>query len=263
MKNREEYVASIYSKRDARLAKRKRAVATAASALCLVLCFCAAAAVMPKMMKKTSKEATTDITVAVNNAEGTADSGNAQTMHYVEQFVTMVTHYERPKVEKPEDAIAHYPKNFAYSETDPMNQRVTAFEENEAGAEEQTEIALETEIAEEFADSETHKAPSVTKRPSAMGRYTNEEIIAAAFSNLSESEKKAVNGVEPFVTVTRTSGGEEYYDISYKTDNGKIKITLNAENLEFVKRSGGIYGASGTTAVPPMVVTTPAYNPNS
>ena len=263
MKNREEYMASICAKRDARLAKRKRAVATAASALCLILCFCAAAAVMPKMMKKTSKEATTDITVAVNDAEGTVDSGNAQTMHYVEQFVTMVTHYERPAVERYEDSITHYQKNYAYSETDSTNQKVTAFEENEAGVEKQTEIALETEIAEEFADSETHKAPSVTKRPSAMGKYTNEEIIAAAFSNLSESEKEAVKGVEPFVTVTRTSGGEEYYDISYKTDNGKIKITLNAENLEFVKRSGGIDGTSGTTAAPPMVVTTPAYNPNS
>lgn len=263
MKNREEYMASIYAKRDARLGKRKRAAAAATSALCLILCFCAAAVVMPKMMKKTSKEVTTDITVAVNNAEDTVDSGNTQTLYFDEQFVTMVTHYEKPVVERYEDAIAHYPKNFAYSETDPMNQRVTAFEENEAGVEKQTEIALETEIAEEFADSETHKAPSVTKRPSAMGRYTNEEIIAAAFSNLSENEKKAVEGVEPFVTVTRTSGGEEYYDISYKTDNGKIKITLNAENLEFVKRSGGIDGTSGTTAAPPMVVTTPAYNPNS
>ncbi len=263
MKNREEYMASIYAKRDARLTKHKKAVAAAASALCLVLCFCAAAVVMPKMMKKTSKEVTTDITVAVNNAEGTVDSENAQAGCFGEELATMVTRYERPADERYEDAIAHYPKNFAYSETDPMNQRVTAFEENEAGVEKQTEIALETEIAEEFADSETHKAPSVTKRPSSMGRYTNEEIIAAAFSNLSESEKKAVEGVEPFVTVTRTSDGEEYYDISYKTDNSKIKITLNAENLEFVKKSGGIDSTSGTTAAPPMVVTTPAYNPNS
>lgn len=256
MKNREEYVASIYAKRDECLAKRKRVISASVSALCLILCFCTAAVVMPKMMKKTSKEVTTDITLAVNNAEGTADSENAQTMHFVEQYVTFVTHYVKPESEKYADSITNYQKNFAYSQSGSMERESDMIEEDEAGEE------PETEIAEEFADSET-KAPSATKRPSAMGKYTNEEIIAAALSNLSESEKKAVEGVEPFVTVTRTSGGEEYYDISYKTDNSKIKITLNAENLELVKKSGGIDSASGTTAAPPMEITTPAYNPNS
>ncbi len=263
MKNREEYMASIYAKRDARFAKRKRAIATATSALCLILCFCVAAVVMPKMMKKTSEEVTTDITVAVNNAEGMADSENVQTMHFVEQFVTMITHYEKPKVEIHEDAITQYQKNFGYSESELMNQRVTVFEEDEASEECETEIALKTEIAQEFDNGETHKAPSVTKRPSAMGNFTNEEITAAAYRNLTETEKKAVEGVEPFVTVTRTRDGNEYYDISYKTDSGNIKITLNAENLEFTKKIGSFDNTSATTAAPPMVVTTPAYNPNS
>ena len=263
MKNREEYMASIYAKRDARLVGRKKAIAAASSALCLILCFCAAAVVMPKMMKKTSEEVTADITVEVNNAEDVAGSENAQTMYLGVELVTMITNYEKPKVEIYEDAITHHQKNFGYNESELMNQRDTAFEEDGAGEEPETEIALETEIAQEFADDETHKAPSVTKRPSSMGRYTNEEIIAAALSNLTESEKKVVEGVEQLVTVTRTSSGEEYYDISYKTDNGKIKITLNAENLEFVKRSGSFDNASATTAVPPMVVTTPAYNPNN
>lgn len=256
MKNREEYMASIYAKRDARLAKRRRAVGSAVSALCVVLCFCAAAVVMPRMMKKASPEVTTDITVAVNNAEGTVEKNQTQHME-IPQYVTMITQYEKPKVDGYADYFTQGQKNFAYSESDPMNQRVTAFEEDEAGEE------PETEIAQEDVDSETHKAPSVTKKPSSMGKYTSEEIVAAAYGNLTESEKRAVEGVEPFVTVTRTSSGEEYYDISYKTDSGKIKITLNAENLELVKRSGSFDGTSATTAAPPMEMTTPAYNPNS
>lgn len=260
MKNREEYMASIYAKRDARLAKRKRAVGSAVSALCIVLCFCAAAVVMPRMMKKTSPEITTEVTLAVNNAEGTADSENVQTMHFAEQFVTMVTHYEKPKVDGYADCFTQGQKNFGYSESELMNQRVTVPAQEEEIGEHcdsaETEIALEN-------DGQTQKAPSVTKRPSAMGKYTSEQIIAAAYGNLSESEKKAVEGVEPFVTVTRTSSGDEYYDISYKTDNGKIKISLNAENLELVKRSGSFDSTSATTAAPPMEITTPAYNPNS
>lgn len=261
MKKREEYLASIYAKRDARLIKRKKSIGMGLSALCIVCCFCAAAVVMPKMMKKTSPEVTTDITVAVNNAEGTVDAANAQTMHSVEQYATMITHYPNPKPEKTEASFTHGQKNFGYNESELMNERVTvpAIEE-EIG--EQYDSA-ETEIAQEDTEGETQKAPSVTKKPSSMGKFTNDEIIAAAYGNLTESEKKAVEGVEPFVTVTRTSSGDEYYEISYKTDNGKIKITLNAENLELIKRSNGINSTSGTTAAPPMEVTTPAYNPNS
>ncbi len=262
MKNREEYMASIYAKRDARLAKRKRVIGTAASALCLILCFCAAAVAMPRMMKKTSKEVTTDITVAVNNAEGTVEKKQTQTEEFVE-LITMIVQYTKPIVENDEGLVSQPQKNFAYSESDFMNQRVTAFKEEEVGGEFDAKDTPKTEIAQEFADSETHKAPSVTKRPSAMGKYTSEQIIEAAYSCLTESEREVFEGIEPFVTVTRTSGGDEYYDISYKTDSAKIKITLNAENLEFIKRSGGIDNTSGTTAAPPMVVTTPAYNPDS
>ncbi len=258
MKNREEYLASIYVKRDAYIAKRKKAVGMALSALCIVFCFCAAAFVMPRMMKKTSPEVTTDITVAVNNAEGTVDVANAQTMYSAEQYETLITRYLDPKPEKTEASLTHGQKNFGYNESELMNQRVTL--EEEIG--EQYDSA-ETEIAQEDDEGETQKAPSVTKNSSSMGKYTNEEIVAAAYGNLAESEKKAVVGVEPFVTVTRTSSGDEYYEISYKTDSGKIKITLNAENLEFIKRSGSLDGISATTAAPPMEVTTPAYNPNS
>lgn len=243
MKSREEYMASIYTKRDARLAKRKRAITVSVSALCLILCFCAAAVVMPEMINKSSGEATV-----------ADDSKNVQTTYSDIQYVTMIAPYEKPKEERIGDSILQSKKHFDCNTSASANKKVTVFEESEAVEE------CETEIAQEFHDGGTNAVPSPTKKSSAIGKYTSNEIISAAYDCLTENEKKAAEGVEPFVTVTRTSGGNEYYDISYGTDNGKIKIILNAESLELIEK---VVDADSTQGITSVVMTTPAFNPNS
>ena len=251
MKSREEYTASIYAKRDAILKKRKKAAGSIAAALCIAVSFCAAAAVMPKMMKKSAPKETTAQTTNIENTEG-------------EFLVTFAESYIKPKPEYSGEAMGAENEQsenpIVDAEGDPEN-RI----EKEEWVDQQfahhvtkavTEIALETVVAEDALQE-----PAVTKTPSSLGKYTNEEILEAAENCLADEEKKAVEGVEPMVTVTRTKGGKERYGIMYMAGNIKIKIILNAENLEFISKSGGIVSEGTTAALPQM--TTPAYNPDN
>lgn len=260
MKNREEYEASIYAKRDALLAKRKKNIRMTVSALSIVLCFCAAALTMPKMISKTPDEQSTSSETAAASAENDIAEekieaeGTAEHEEYV-QFSTKVQTYQKPDAHSEEihDDSA----------------------EEEIGAENvgHTQFAYNPDDADLLYQRITNpampEAPHTTKKASSMGKYTNNEIIAAAYSCLTAEEQKAVEGVEPFVTATRTSDGEEYYDILYTTDRGKIKVTVNAENLELTVKKNTLNSdtAEGTTSKPPMTatlpqMTTPAYNPN-
>lgn len=251
MKSREEYTASIYAKRDAILKKRKKAAGSIAAALCIAVSFCAAAAVMPKMMKKSAPKETTAQTTNLENTEG-------------EILVTFAESYIKPKPEYSGEAMGAENEQsenpIVDAEGDPEN-RI----EKEEWIDQQfahhvtkavTEIALETVVAEDALQE-----PAVTKTPSSLGKYSNGEILEAAESCLTDEEKKAVEGVEPMVTVTRTKGGKESYGIMYMAGDIKIKIILNAENLEFISKSGGIVSEGTTAALPQM--TTPAYNPNN
>ncbi len=254
MKNREEYLASIYAKRDARLKKRKKTVGAAASALCIVLSFCTAAAVMPEMMRKTSHKETPEVETTAVNTDNIRN--------YEDEFYIVYTDsYVRPEVEESGEAMG---TEDAQDEQRADGQSVTA-EKHEYESYKQfanhvtkivTEIALETVISEDAMAE-----PAVTKKPSSLGKYTNDEILEAAMNCLTDAEKKAVEGVEPMVTVTRTKGGEESYGIMYMLGDTKIKIILNAENLEFIDKSGGIISEGTTAALPYM--TTPAYNPDN
>lgn len=254
MKNREEYLASIYAKRDAILKKRKKTAGGIAAALCIALSFCTAAAVMPKMMKKSAPKETTAQTTATDTKSLENTEG--------EILVTFVESYIKPRPEYSEEAMGaenEQGENFIVdAEGEPEN-RI----EKEEWADKQfanhvtkavTEIALETVVGEDALHE-----PAVTKKPSSLGKYTNDEILEAAENCLTDEEKKAVEGTEPMVTVTRTKGGEESYGIMYIAGNTKIKIILDAENLEFVDKSGGIISEGTTAALPQM--TTPAYNP--
>lgn len=256
MKSREEYTASIYAKRDAVLKKRKKTAGSIAAALCIALSFCAAAAVMPKMMKKSAPKETNAHTTAVNTENIENPEG--------EIFKVFTELYVKPQSEYSGEAMGaeneQIENPIVDAEGDPEN-RI----EKEEWVDQQfahhvtkavTEIALETAVVEDALAE-----PSVTKKPSSLGKYTNDEILEAAMNCLTDAEKKAVSGTEPMVTVTRTKGGEESYGVMYMAGDIKIKIILNAENLEFISKSGGIVSEGTTAALPYM--TTPAFNPVS
>ena len=253
MKSREEYTASIYAKRDAILKKRKKAAGGIAAALCIALSFCTAAAVMPRMMKKSAPKETAAHTTAVNT-EGIENTGG-------EIFKVFTEAYVKPQAEYSEEAIgpegeiavedaAGAPENRV------ENEEVIDKQFAHHATKEVTEIALETAVGEDALGE-----PSVTKKPSSLGKYTDAEILEAAENCLTDAEKKAVEGTEPMVTVTRTKGGEESYGIMYIAGDTKIKIILNAESLELISKSGGIVSEGTTSALPQM--TTPAYNPDN
>lgn len=260
MKNREEYEASIYAKRDALLAKRKKNIRMTVSALSIVLCFCAAALAMPKMISKTPDEqSTSSATAAVSAETDIAEEKIAAegTAEYEEQvdFHTYLQTCQKPDAHSKN----FYDEGFK-EEIGEGNIIHTQFSYNP----DDVDLPYQKTTNPAMPD-----APYTTKKASSMGKYTNDEIIAAAYGCLTDEEQKAVEGVEPFVTATRTSSGEEFYDILYTTDGGRIKVTVNAENLELAEKKNTLNSdtAEGTTAKPSMTaalpqMTTPAYNPN-
>lgn len=244
MKNREEYEASIFAKRDALLAKRKKRIQTAVSAVCIIMCFGAAAYAVPKMMNISSgtetSASTTATTAAASDEIGVAEDA----------------------VSEGEEKVIHCPMTEFKNEAEEAQD--AEFYEDLA----ETEIALETEIVTEPAHGigfgiDGHSlydaTAATTKKGSSMGKYTSEQINEAAYSYLTSDEQAAVDPSEAFSTASRTSDGEEYYEILFDGEETIIKITLNAENLELVEKK---ILATSTSATAALSAYTPAYNPN-
>lgn len=265
MKNREEYEASIFAKRDALLAKRKKKIQAAISAMCIIMCFGAAAYAMPKMMNISSDNEAEGLTAPSDwNEYGTYEEKQAEE---ATESLTLITHLT---VTKTASAL----EDSEYSTNDTYKSETYNEFAEEAGNASEAETANEVfdankQFGYDGSSGNTAAAPESTKKASSMGKYTSKEIIEAAKKYLSEDELKAVEGIEPFTTATRTSNGEEYYDILFSGEETAIKLTLNAENLELVEKKilATSTESSGTTAKPPVTAalperTTPAYNPN-
>ena len=73
MKSREEYEASIYKKRDALLAKRKKKIQMTVSAMSIIICLATAAVALPKFMDKADESQAPSVT---NAASGNAITEN-------------------------------------------------------------------------------------------------------------------------------------------------------------------------------------------
>ncbi len=262
MKNREEYLASIYTKRDIIIAKRKKKKQIAVSALCVVLCLCASAFAVPKIINKAPDTQSTSSTTAalteiaeenalaeepVHNSAITEAANSANKPHaYFEDGETEI--------------IERLTNTEIYRET-----AETALEETYI-----SNIKIFDSNGAQFGyiDSidATHNCEegevSATKK-SSVGLYKTDEIVEAACKNLTESEQKSLGNAEPNVTVSRKSSGEESYSIMFSSEETTVIITLNAENLELIdKKILANKTESISGARPPMTTAKPAYNPN-
>ena len=259
MKNREEYLSSIYKKRDAVLTKRKKKKQIAVSALCIVLCLCASAFAMPKLIRKVPDiQLTTSTTAAVTEiaeekiaAEETIQdllpdtNVNSSDKPFADfyndegeiiEHLTNTETYRVPTVTASEETyetwIDSYHKNFGYSGS-----------------------------ADAMHNCEEHEV--VATKKSSVGLYKTEQIAEAARKHLTESEIKTFKDAEPNVTVSRKSSGEESYRIMFSAEESTVIITLNAENLELIdKKNLANKTESVSGARPPITTAKPAYNPN-
>ncbi len=292
MKNREEYEASIFAKRDALLEKRKRITAAATSALCIALCFVAAAVFLPKSLNKsnsdlTSTAATTvpsttlpaaeelvcmggesgvfDAAGAIENESNEAEAEDVEHFTFNETYTKYVTY---PATKK-QPASNKY---FGYSPEGSSEKDTTA-----AAAAEITEIALETEIYWEDGKPEatTKRTNTSTTAKPIYNDHAEEKAIEAALGYLTDEQRAKVDSDAHIdVTVTRNADGSEYFTVILHTDEGAYLVSVDSKTFEFVKFSerknstqavSQGYNPNTTTAKPPMIPTTtaaPEYIPN-
>lgn len=259
MKNREEYLASIYTKRDIMIAKSKKKKQIAVSALCVVLCLCASAFAMPKLIRKvpdvqlTSSTTAASTEIAEENAvaeetiqdllpDANVNSSDKPFANFYNDEGEIIEHltnteiFRVPTITESEETyetwIDSYHKNFGYS-----------------GSANATHNCEEHEV--------------VATKKSSVGLYKTEQIAEAARKHLTESEIKTFKDAEPNVTVSRKSSGEESYRIMFSSEETTVIVTLNAESLELIdKKTLANKTESVSGARPPITTAKPAYNPN-
>ncbi len=263
MKNREEYMASIYSKKNALLAKRKKNIRIAVSAVCIAICFCSAAVVMPKAISKSDSNNTTTATTAPSTTQANVtkiiynvyEEANeaylddasyvAQTKATAEEYTYGVERESKPATTK--TAINYYftAKNEMFDSAASVSKSETNLEEMPDSIEGEKDYPME------------EQKPAQTASP-----YSDEEIAKKAYSHLSDEEKKTCKNVEPFITVTHIKNGQ-YYTVYYSTDKLTVAVELDCNSLELIDKETKTNNNS-TTAKPPYnpTITTPAYDPN-
>lgn len=261
MKSREEYESSIFAKRDALIAKRKKNMRITVSALSVMICLGAAAVAIPALTEKPDVSQIPPVT----NAAGGVTENSISVENYGE-ISTYPANYDT--------GIAYtYQHNFGYSNE--------FYAESAEGESREFPIASVTEIyripdgetaveagktagnGTDFAynvnDSEGEiepegeedalNAPSI--KPSKKN-YTTEEIVAEAKKYVTDSN--IIIDSKTNVTVSRNADGTTTYTAYFYTENKRITVELDSElRLIEVKEKDN----SGNAAQ-----VTPGYNPD-
>ncbi len=259
MKSREEYLASIYTKKYALLAKRKKNIRIAVSAVCIAICICSATVVMPKAMNKSDNNAATSTTT---------------TLQVTKPDYSVSTEIPNSPYE---DATEYTPKG----DLEEIGRlEGIESEDNNITAETETEIALETKpsVNNMFDHSASatpefgyEECPDIFEEPAdfpivepeyytqVASPYADEEIADKAYGYLSDEEKKACKNVEPFITFTHMKNGQ-YYSVYYNLDGRTIIVELDWNTLDLISKKNLATTTKKPSDSPTM--TTPAYNPN-
>ncbi|MBQ3045040.1 MAG: hypothetical protein IJD49_03725 [Clostridia bacterium] len=268
MKSREEYEASIYKKRDALLAKRKKNIRMTVTALSVMLCLGAAVLAMPKLMNKAEEAQASSVTKAASG-NGIKENKIEETKAVFDEAKTLLADFDVTK------AQSNYPA--ASSENAPAQGAVQNAQDveyltmtSEIYRIPETEIALETEF---FAENDAAEYPagsgknfgydstqdtlapdSIEPATSSKKTYTTEEITAAAESCLSASDAENIISDKTNAVVSRKSDGTTTYTVYFYTAEKKITVKLSdsLKLIEITEKDN----AGGTTQI------APAYNPD-
>lgn len=266
MKSREEFEKSVFAKRDALLKKRKNAIITAVSLGCTALCLTVAASAI-KPMKAVDAGGSGETEIYYNGAlphneeeYGLFEEDNAKENEKTTAVVDAEGMVEETVKKCGEEESVTY-RAFGYSP-----------DKTQSAAEEDAEALTNTEIYRETVASTSKKSPSAGETAlapeigSVPSTYTypdcytepyfqgepyssaasmpekkypsNDEIIEAALSYLTASEKASIIDDTPSIAMThytdKTKGDE--YEVYFRTLTGKIKIVLLVDTLELVEK---------------------------
>ncbi|MBQ2847166.1 MAG: hypothetical protein IJE74_02805 [Clostridia bacterium] len=284
MKNREEYQASIFAKRNALLQKRKKRISQAAAGTGIAVCFAAAFIIIPQLPGRiVNNNATTSALTASEHEEMITE----QNKIFVEENLTFCTNlligpYTKPTHENFQ-ATAYYEEaqSLTNDVTVPaINSEAEIDEEITVGAASSEETTKRKDIFS-FVDGLIHMEPEIhteavpppdsgednilqeypdtgsdnnaDENAESSNSFTTEEIITAAIGYLSDEHKEFVDPETAYVTVTKTSQGDEYYEIWFDINGTNHKIRLDSETLEPIAVNSEKSQAPATTAALPYI----------
>ncbi len=253
MKSREKYQASIFAKRDALLAKRRKRISQTAAALSIVICFAAAFAFLPQRFgKKLDSEVFPQIT----------DNAATESETYAQASEDSYTFYSPYEVTV--SAAKDSTKKAVAAATKPIDEDSVEITQIHL-PNQQTEIAKQAEETtakgfgglrpEQFAYGD--QVVAVYTRPEGAPDYTSEEIAEKAKTYLSDDLAAEIIDKHTMVTVRHFATPPDYYVVWFYTDNKQIKVTLNSENLDLIEKE------EISLSTEEEIRTTPAYIPTT
>ncbi len=255
MKSREEYLESIYKKRDIKLASRKKTISVLTSIACLVICFAAVFAFVPKKFgKKISTAETTHDKFIYTSVETTtsADSytfpviyQNSEIIKNENDTVSTYKPTDKSTVEAGEEETITEIAAEASDETtrnkyfgyigEPFDPDKILSGSPAISPENPPEDFVNevTEPYYEDTDSAVDEEKTVA-RTSAPKTKSPEEAIEKAKKFLNEEDSSEIIDEKTQVTVTRTSGGETKYNVYLYTNKKLFNIELDSVTLRVI-----------------------------
>lgn len=269
MKSREEYLSSIYTKRDERLKKRKKYISAITSVACLAVCFAAVFTFIPKKLRYKSTNA--EIFNGMNSSENKLfemfENVSEDTDESSEELLTFLIPYNSFAA----NIMATNNDAAADSAVPSENESSPNIDDNKL----LTEIAAETPdevtrqvnfgyVGEPFdPDRLLSGTPAVkpenpdedyitgvtepnNKNPDSADEETkakttkanlrtSDEAIEEALKYIPNEETSKIIEDKTQVTVSRTANGKTSYTVYFYTENKLFTIELNAATLEMIE----------------------------
>lgn len=293
MKSREEYQASIFAKRDALLAKRKKHITQAVTGAGAAVCLAAALIIIPQFPVNLQSDITVTEPSTTNAAALDMPASQYFSDFEIQEENAVKTHAEAPP-EMTDSAAEAVPdemqENITYAVSYPVTKKHPNIQQTHIDSAESVEevtnsdettkrngfLAIMAELingrtepyVEYPADTggddttENESIAYAPEAPNSSNDYTQEEIVSAAISHLPDDAKELADPEKAFVTITKTSQGEEYYEVWFDINGINHKIRLNAETLEHIAVDSNISSEESTTSKPLQSQISPPYNPN-
>lgn len=265
MKSREEFEKSVFAKRDALLKKRKNTIITAVSLGCTALCLTVAASAI-KPMKTADAGGSGETGIYYNGAlphdETIEDLLRAEDDAKENEKTTFIVDAEGIVEEtfskcggedvSPQKQFGYLPGKTEIEEENAEAFTMTEiYRETVASTKKSNALAGPVLAPEIGGEPATYTYPDGYTEPYFPGEQqssaasmpekkypSNEEIIAAALSYLTDAEKASIIDDTPAIAMThytdKTKGDE--YDVHFRTLTGKIKVVLLVDTLELVEK---------------------------
>ncbi len=214
MKNRDEYLESIYSKRDAKIKERKKTVSVLTSILCLAVCFAAVFAFVPKNLETKIPVNESGSGNSDNHIFSNADSSDVLTTTLKEFFASGEQYA----------VIQGYNQELITDNAGNRNMNDSQIKASQKNYSTTSENKLQTEIAAEIPDEET------TRR---MGfGYIGEPFDESLLPTKSPlAGNVAIAPAEP-PEDSGTEVSEPYFEASDSIDSDETKTSTTAAKLK-------------------------------